>query len=59
MSVAETRALRARGGIYRAQTVTAGSPMLYGYERATFPVYFNQAPLLAVQPRDTAQSRTE
>jgi hypothetical protein len=25
------------------------SPIAYGYERTTFPLYFNQAPLLAVQ----------
>jgi hypothetical protein len=50
---AEARTLRARGAIFRAKGDTTGSPILYGYERATFPVYFNQSPLLSVQPRDT------
>jgi hypothetical protein len=58
VSVAEARTLRARGGIYRAEAARPGSPILYGYERATFPVYFNQSPLFTVQPRDTS-SRTE
>jgi hypothetical protein len=40
--------------VFRAQVVTASSPVMYGYERMTFPVYFNQAPLLTVTPRDTA-----
>ena len=57
VSVAETRTLRARGAVFRAQKA-AESPILYGYERATFPVYFNQQPLFTVQPRDTT-SRTE
>jgi hypothetical protein len=55
VSVAQSERLRARGGIYRAQAVTKGSPILYGYEREVFPVYFNQQPLLAVQPRDTSR----
>jgi hypothetical protein len=53
VSEAEARTLRARGGIFRARGDTTGSPILYGYERSTFPVYFNQSPLLAVQPPDT------
>ncbi len=53
VSEAEARTLRARGAIFRARSDTTGSPILYGYERSTFPVYFNQSPLLAVQPRDT------
>ncbi|MEX2110519.1 MAG: M14 family zinc carboxypeptidase [Gemmatimonadaceae bacterium] len=53
VSEAEARTLRARGGIFRARADTTGSPILYGYERSTFPVYFNQSPLLAVQPPDT------
>jgi hypothetical protein len=48
VSIAEPRALRARGGIYRAQTVQTASPILYGYDRSSFPVYFNQTPLLSV-----------
>jgi hypothetical protein len=50
---AEARTLRARGAVFRARSDTTGSPILYGYERTTFPVYFNQSPLLAVQARDT------
>lgn len=53
VNVTEPRALRARGGIYRAQTDAATSPILYGYDKATFPVYFNQAPLFTVTPKDT------
>jgi hypothetical protein len=53
VSEAEARTLRARGAVFRARGDTTGSPILYGYERSTFPVYFNQSPLLAVQPRDT------
>lgn len=37
----------------------AASPILYGYERSTFPVYFNQAPLLQVQTRDTSITARE
>src|SRR5689334_225863 len=48
------RTMRAPGSVFRAQVVTASSPVMYGYERMTFPVYFNQAPLLTVTPRDTA-----
>jgi hypothetical protein len=54
VSEAEARTLRARGGIFRAKGDTTGSPILYGYERSTFPVYFNQSPLLSVQARDTS-----
>ncbi|HEX5829430.1 MAG TPA: M14 family zinc carboxypeptidase [Gemmatimonadaceae bacterium] len=53
----EPRALKARGGVFRAQTVTAASPILYGYERSGFPVYFNQAPLLSVsRPQTRAET---
>ncbi|HVF40168.1 MAG TPA: hypothetical protein VM939_09730, partial [Gemmatimonadaceae bacterium] len=54
VNVLTTTRLNARGGIYRAQAVGTASPILYGYESPTFPVYFNQTPLLAVTPRDTA-----
>lgn len=54
VNVTPARTLRAPGSVFRAQVVTASSPVLYGYERATIPVYFNQAPLLTVTPRDTA-----
>ena len=57
VSVTQPKALRATGAIFRAQAVAKGSPVLYGYERATFPVYFNQAPLLAVAARDTMNPR--
>jgi len=54
VNVADARTLRARGGIYRAQTVKKDSPILYGYDQSTFPLYFNQSPLLGVTQRDTA-----
>ncbi len=53
VSIAETRALRTRGAIFRAQTVETKSPILYGYERSTFPVYFDRGPLFTVQGPDT------
>ncbi len=45
--------------MFRAQAVT-GRPILYGYEEASIPVYFNTSPLLAVSPLaedDTASRR--
>jgi len=51
-SVTTTR-LNARGGIFRVQPVSAASPILYGYEGTSFPIYFSQAPLFTVTPRDT------
>ena len=39
-----TTRLNARGGIFRAQPVATASPILYGYEASSFPVYFSQAP---------------
>ena len=53
VAVTTTTALNARGGIYRAQPVSTGSPLLYGYESKSFPIYFNQAPVMSVTPRDT------
>ena len=45
----QSRTLGARGAVVRAQAVTTASPILYGYDdRRTFPVYFNQTPLLTV-----------
>jgi hypothetical protein len=45
----QSRTLGARGAVFRAQQVTTRSPILYGYDdRAVFPVYFNQTPLLQV-----------
>ena len=52
-SVVTTTRLNARGGIYRAQPVEKNSPILYGYDQASFPIYFNQAPVMTVTPRDT------
>lgn len=54
VNVTPTTQLNARGGIYRAQPVAAASPILYGYQPANFPVYFNQAPVMSVIPRDTS-----
>ncbi|MEP6509026.1 MAG: hypothetical protein ABJC63_12450, partial [Gemmatimonadales bacterium] len=55
VNVVTTTRLNARGGIYRAQIATPMSPILYGYDNATFPIFFNQAPVMAVTPRDTLQ----
>ncbi len=52
-SITTTTTLNARGGIYRAQPVATASPILYGYESGSFPIYFNQTPVMAVTPRDT------
>jgi hypothetical protein len=57
VSVTQPKSLRAIGAIFRAQPVDRTSPVLYGYDRTTFPVYFNQAPLLAVTARDTMNTR--
>ncbi len=46
VSVVESRALQARGGVFRSQVVTADSPILYGYEDKQFPLFFSNAPLL-------------
>ncbi|HEX9730304.1 MAG TPA: M14 family zinc carboxypeptidase [Gemmatimonadales bacterium] len=59
VSIAEARSLNTRGAVFRAQTVTTASPILYGYDQATFPVYFNAQPLLTVQARDTSVSARE
>jgi hypothetical protein len=53
VSINTTNLLRARGGIYRAQPVATASPILYGYEAGSFPIYFNQAPVMSVTARDT------
>jgi hypothetical protein len=57
VSVSEPRGFRAPGAVFRAQMVEKTSPVLYGYSRTTFPVYFNQAPLLSVSTRDTMNTR--
>ena len=53
VSAVTTTRLNARGGIYRAQPVEKSSPILYGYDQTSFPIYFNQAPVMNVTPRDT------
>jgi hypothetical protein len=57
VSVVSTQKLLARGGVYRAQLMKPESPIAYGYERTSFPLYFNQAPLMAVQAPPTAAQR--
>lgn len=53
VTVNTTSQLNARGGIYRVQPVATASPILYGYTSGSFPIYFNQAPVMSVTPRDT------
>ncbi|HYW51669.1 MAG TPA: hypothetical protein VE861_13735, partial [Gemmatimonadaceae bacterium] len=48
VSAVDTPNLRARGGVFRGEVVTATHPMLYGYERRSFPLFFSQAPVLQV-----------
>ena len=55
VSAVTTTRLNARGGIYRAQIAAPKSPILYGYSDPTFPIYFNQAPVMSVTVRDTTQ----
>jgi hypothetical protein len=57
VSVAPSPKLQARGGVYRAQLMKPESPIAYGYERTSFPLYFNQAPLMTVQAAPTAAQR--
>jgi hypothetical protein len=47
--------LNVRGSIIRAQPAPGAStsPILYGYESSSFPIYFSQAPIFNVQARDT------
>ena len=52
-SIVATPKLNAKGGIYRATIADRSSPIVYGYEAATVPVYFNQAPVLNVTRPDT------
>jgi Zinc carboxypeptidase len=56
VNIVATTRLNARGGIFRVQPVSSASPVLYGYESGSFPVYFSQQPLLAVTPRDTTNT---
>ena len=46
VSAVETPTLRARGGVFRGEVVTAIHPMLYGYDRKSFPLFFSQSPVL-------------
>jgi hypothetical protein len=50
-----TTRLNARGSVIRAQPApgAGASPILYGYESSSFPIYFSQAPVFNVAPRDT------
>ncbi|MEO8945082.1 MAG: M14 family zinc carboxypeptidase [Gemmatimonadaceae bacterium] len=54
-SIPPTPKLNARGGIYRATISDHASPIAYGYDVTTLPVYFNQSPVLAVAKRDTME----
>ena len=56
VSIVTTTRLNARGGIFRVQPVSTASPVLYGYESGSFPVYFSQQPLFSVAPKDTTNS---
>ena len=55
VSQAITTRLNARGSVIRAQPApgASASPILYGYESSSFPIYFSQAPVFNVTPRDT------
>ncbi len=57
VSVAPAPKLLARGGVYRAQLMKPESPIAYGYERTSFPLYFNQTPLMTVQAAPTGGQR--
>lgn len=48
VSSVETPNLRARGGVFRGEVVTATHPMLYGYDRKSFALFFSQSPVLQV-----------
>ena len=45
MSVKPTRALWARGGVFKAEVTDKTSPLVYGYDD-TLGVYFSQAPVI-------------
>jgi hypothetical protein len=50
-----TTRLNARGSVIRVQPASgaSASPILYGYESSSFPIYFSQAPVFNVTARDT------
>ena len=50
VSITPTTRLVARGAVFRAQIADRGSPIMYGYEESTLPVYFNTSPLFTVAP---------
>ncbi len=52
-SIVQTPKLNAKGGIYRATIADRSSPIVYGYEAASVPVYFNQSPVLNVTKPDS------
>jgi hypothetical protein len=56
VSIPVAAKLQARGGVYRAQVVESRSPIMYGYDSKTFPIYFNQSPLMTVTARDTTRA---
>jgi hypothetical protein len=55
VSVVQAHQLQTRGAIMRAQPSLKESPILYGYDTASFPVYFNAEPVLSVSARDTSE----
>src|SRR6185503_14737391 len=48
VTVEEPARLFVRGSILRAKIADKKSPLVYGYDQAELPVYFNQAPVLSV-----------
>jgi hypothetical protein len=48
VSIEESASLFVRGSIMRGMITDAKSPIAYGYDGGQVPVYFNQAPVLAV-----------
>jgi hypothetical protein len=55
VSQERTTKLNARGSVIRVQPDKGAlsSPILYGYEASSFPIYFSQAPVFNVAARDT------
>jgi len=48
VTVEEPQGLFARGSVMRGIIADRRSPIVYGYEGSQLPIYFNQAPVLAV-----------
>jgi hypothetical protein len=46
ITVEEPQALFARGSVMRGMITDRKSPLVYGYDGAQLPIYFNQAPVL-------------